>query len=63
MNRLKNISKKRVAVILVSSLLVEFLIAWFGFVYLPVLGLITVVAGWITMAYGVYLLVRQPKII
>jgi hypothetical protein len=54
-------SKKRIAVALVVSLLVEFLIAWFSFVYLPVLGIITVVAGWITMACGVYLLIRQPK--
>lgn len=54
-------SKKKITVLIISSLIAEFLVAWFCFIYLPPLGLLFVLLGWATMAYGVYLLVRQPK--
>jgi uncharacterized membrane protein YgdD (TMEM256/DUF423 family) len=54
-------SKKKITVLLIGGLIAEFLVAWLCFIYLPPLGLVVVLLGWMTMAYGIYLLVRQPK--
>lgn len=61
LNKLLNMPKKKIAVILPGALLIEYLLAWQGFVYVPILGAVMVVMGWVTLIYGAYLLLRTPR--
>lgn len=56
-----SMSKKKIFGFTLIALLIEFLVAWAGFVYLPIVGLIFVLAGWATIIYCCVLIFNKAK--
>ncbi|HSW81139.1 MAG TPA: hypothetical protein VLG40_01965 [Candidatus Saccharimonas sp.] len=48
-------------VVFVVCLILEFLLAWAGFVFASIVGVVFVVLGWVTLGYGVYVAITKRK--
>lgn len=60
LKNIETIPKKRLALIYIATLAVEFILATVSLIFVPWLGLAIVIVGSITLFYGAYILLKKP---